>query len=122
MIRKEGYYWVKYKWGINEPEWMIAKWCKSIYGGSELWWNMPGFSAKDVDFEEIDERMIVRQPVLPNLGDHVRDCYLHGAGTNEDINCKGVVVDVSNIVIVKNLSNGNIITIDIDNIWPGDFV
>lgn len=53
MERESGYYWVKIK-----GEWIVAQWDKSMD-----WWVITGNEHLfyDSDFEEIDERRIVRE-------------------------------------------------------------
>lgn len=47
-MREKGYYWVK-----HEGEWMIAFW----YGPN---WELGHWSLEDKDFDEIDERRLVK--------------------------------------------------------------
>lgn len=58
-MREEGYYWVKLD---HRTEWEIALWNKEGY------WSVPGFTMQKENFDEIDERRIIRpapEDVIP---------------------------------------------------------
>lgn len=52
--RKTGYYWVKY-----DGEWQIAYWYQQVVGRWE--WDHNDRSRTDDEFEEIDEKQIIRE-------------------------------------------------------------
>ena len=55
-MRIEGYYWVKY--GV---EWIIAEWYELH---DQFQWKYNWQTLHDIDFEEIDERRIIRNQVF----------------------------------------------------------
>lgn len=55
-MREEGYYWVKH----SESGWIVAHWGEASLSGCS--WSIPGieYDVYDEQFDEIDERRIVR--------------------------------------------------------------
>lgn len=74
MGRESGYYWVK-----NENIWYVAKYNKDYFA-----WSISGVETTftDVDFEEIDERRIVREETPDEID------YSCGSCSNSPCTCQ----------------------------------
>ncbi len=108
MERESGYYWVKIK-----GEWIVAQWDKSMD-----WWVITGNEHLfyDSDFEEIDERRIVRvkhfenfiiEPYVPEISPYTDEekekldnavMQLIKDELEIDVKCEGLINDIKSCV------------------------